>query len=31
MIQGFIELKREEVEKLNSTTHPVEFEMYYSL
>jgi glutamine synthetase len=31
MIQGFIDLKRGEVEKLNSTTHPVEFEMYYSL
>ena len=31
MIQGFLELKRAEVELLNSTTHPVEFEMYYSL
>jgi glutamine synthetase len=31
MIEGFIELKREEVEKLNMTTHPVEFELYYSL
>lgn len=31
MIDGFIELKREEVEQLNMTTHPVEFDMYYSL
>jgi len=31
MIAGFLELKRAEVEVLNSTTHPVEFEMYYSL
>jgi len=31
MIKGFLELKRAEVEKLNSTTHPIEFEMYYSL
>ncbi|MFT6122377.1 MAG: glutamine synthetase [Oleiphilaceae bacterium] len=31
MIQGFLDLKRTEVERLNSTTHPVEFEMYYSL
>ena len=31
MIEGFLELKRGEVELLNSTTHPVEFEMYYSL
>lgn len=31
MIDGYIELKHEEVEKLNSTTHPVEFEMYYSV
>jgi len=31
MIEGFVELKRGEVELLNSTTHPVEFEMYYSL
>ena len=30
MIDGYIELKMEEVERLNSTTHPVEFEMYYS-
>jgi glutamine synthetase len=31
MIEGYIDLKREEVEKLNMTTHPVEFEMYYSV
>lgn len=30
MIDGYIELKREEVELLNMTTHPVEFGMYYS-
>jgi glutamine synthetase len=31
MIDGYIELKSEEVEKLNMTTHPVEFDMYYSV
>ncbi|MFT6790849.1 MAG: glutamine synthetase [Cellvibrionaceae bacterium] len=31
MIDAYIELKREEVEKLNMTTHPVEFDMYYSV
>ena len=31
MIDGYIELKTEEVEILNMTTHPVEFDMYYSL
>jgi glutamine synthetase len=31
MIDAYIELKREEVELLDMTTHPVEFEMYYSL
>jgi len=31
MIDAYIALKREEVEKLNMTTHPVEFEMYYSV
>ena len=31
MIDGYIALKREEVEKLDMTTHPVEFEMYYSV
>lgn len=30
MIDAYIELKQEEVEKLNMTTHPVEFDMYYS-
>jgi glutamine synthetase len=31
MINAYIGLKREEVELLNSTTHPVEFDMYYSV
>jgi glutamine synthetase len=31
MIDGYIGLKREEVERLNMTTHPVEFGMYYSV
>ena len=31
MIDGYIELKREEVQKLDMTTHPVEFDMYYSV
>ena len=31
MIDGYIELKNEEVERLNITTHPVEFDMYYSV
>ena len=31
MIDGFIELKRAEIERLNMTTHPVEFDMYYSV
>jgi glutamine synthetase len=31
MIDAYIELKNEEVERLNMTTHPVEFDMYYSL
>ncbi len=30
-IDAYIALKREEVETLNMTTHPVEFDMYYSL
>ena len=29
-IDGYIQLKREEVERLDMTTHPVEFDMYYS-
>jgi glutamine synthetase len=31
MIDAYIDLKRQEVETLNKTTHPVEFDMYYSL
>ena len=31
MIDAYIELKMEEVTKLNMTTHPVEFDMYYSV
>ncbi len=31
MIDAYIELKNEEVERLNMTTHPIEFEMYYSV
>ena len=31
MIDGYIELKQEEVERLRMTTHPVEFELYYSV
>ena len=31
MIDAYIELKREEVKHLNMTTHPVEFDMYYSI
>ncbi|OKY25274.1 MULTISPECIES: glutamate--ammonia ligase [Thalassotalea] len=31
MINAYIGLKREEVETLNMTTHPVEFQMYYSV
>jgi glutamine synthetase len=30
-IDAYIELKREEVQRLDMTPHPVEFEMYYSL
>ena len=30
MIDAYIELKMEEVRRLNTTTHPVEIEMYYS-
>jgi glutamine synthetase len=30
MVAGFIKLKRAEVERLNMSTHPVEFAMYYS-
>lgn len=31
MLDAYIELKRAEVEALNTTTHPVEFDMYYSI
>lgn len=31
LIDAYIELKREEVTRLNMTTHPVEFDMYYSV
>jgi glutamine synthetase len=31
MLEGYIELKRSEVERLNMTPHPVEFDMYYSV
>ena len=31
IIQAYIEVKREEVARLNMTTHPVEFDLYYSL
>ena len=31
LIDAFIELKRQEIQRLQMTTHPVEFEMYYSL
>jgi len=30
MIDAFIELKEEEVQRLRMSTHPVEFDMYYS-
>ncbi|RUO23902.1 glutamine synthetase [Aliidiomarina minuta] len=30
MIDAYIDLKQQEVETLNKTTHPVEFDMYYS-
>jgi glutamine synthetase len=30
-IDGYLDLKQEEVDYLNSTTHPAEFEMYYSV
>ncbi|TDJ47153.1 MAG: type I glutamate--ammonia ligase [Gemmatimonadetes bacterium] len=31
LIDGYLALKQEEVDYLNATTHPAEFEMYYSL
>jgi len=30
LIEAYIELKEEEITRLNMTTHPVEFDMYYS-
>lgn len=30
LIEGYITLKMEDIQRLNMTTHPVEFEMYYS-
>jgi glutamine synthetase len=30
LIHAYIQVKREEVERLNMTTHPVEFDLYYS-
>ena len=31
MLDAYIELKMQEVTRLRMTTHPVEFDMYYSL
>jgi len=31
MIDAYIELKMEEVDRLRLATHPVEFDLYYSL
>lgn len=31
LIQAYIEIKREEVTRVNLTTHPIEFDLYYSL
>lgn len=31
MIDAYITLKKEEIERLDMTTHPVEFDMYYSV
>ena len=31
MIQAYLDLKREDVTRYNMTTHPVEFDMYYSV
>ncbi len=31
MIQGYMELKQVEIDRLRMATHPVEFDMYYSL
>jgi glutamine synthetase len=31
MLDAYIELKTQELQRFRQTTHPVEFEMYYSL
>ena len=31
LIDGYVELKMEEITRLRMATHPVEFDMYYSL
>jgi glutamine synthetase len=31
LIDGYIRLKMEEVTKFRASTHPIEFQMYYSL
>ncbi|MCB1842743.1 MAG: glutamine synthetase, partial [Halioglobus sp.] len=31
MIDAYIELKQQDVQRLDMTTHPVEFDMYYSV
>jgi glutamine synthetase len=31
MIDGYIALKHEEVQRFRMTTHPVEYDMYFSL
>jgi glutamine synthetase len=31
MIDAYIELKMEEVDRLRLATHPIEFDQYYSL
>jgi glutamine synthetase len=31
MIDAYIELKMQEVQRFRMTTHPIEYEMYYSI
>ena len=31
MIDAYVALKREEAHRVNMTTHPLEFELYYSV
>jgi len=31
MIDAYLELKESELQRVRMTTHPVEFELYYSL